>query len=131
MPPATLGQIDAAIMATLERLHTSESGPFSSVTRYVGQPSGRDRELPVAMASTPAAMLAFEAETYSVPERLATAPGQQHAFVGTSIFRVFVSHRELAGYEEVVTGHVDSPGVLELVGRVVATLSGLKIPGLY
>lgn len=96
--------------------------------------SGRDTEQQInaaAAGQSPALLLAFEGETYSIPQNSATVPAQQNAFVGTSIHRVFISHTELAGHDPAVTGQVDSPGILELVSRVVASLSGLKIPGLY
>lgn len=131
---ANLQSIDAAIFATLERLRDTEGGPFATVQRYLGRQNSPelDKELVAACQGLfPAALLA------PVGTRWAPAPGLQTialdtaGYIGTSQWRVFVVHSELAGHEEAIVGQVDLPGVLELVSIVEKRLIGLRIPGLY
>jgi len=134
MSSATLESIDAAVFATLERLRADQGGPFQGLERFAAKDTGRDLEQQInaaAAGQSPALLLAFEGETYRIAPGSVTAAGQQNAFVGTVIHRVFVSHTELAGHEEAITGQAGTPGILALVSLVVKALAGLRIPGLY
>lgn len=128
---ASLDDIEAAIFLALERMKATD-GPFATVDRFHGELQSRaadGRAAKAALGAMPAAMFAFERETYARAAK--TLALQQTTFVGTSIWRVFVCASELGGDAIAVKGGATTLGLHALVSMVVAACGGLAVDGLY
>jgi hypothetical protein len=129
--PATLDDIAAALytqLATLLATATPTAGPFKHVEHFASE-TVRDRTVPKGgMGSTPAALLAFERETYE-PDEESLAQGAL-GFIGTSVWRIFVVASEVRGHVQALRG-ASTTGVYTLDSRVIAAVAGLAIAGLY
>jgi hypothetical protein len=127
MADATLATIEAALFARLQtRLATaSPAGPFATVDRLaVDNGSTLDvRSTLAPLGVVPAALLAFEGETYA-PEAT-TLNRHVTSWVGRSTWRILVIASDLRGDPTAATAA--TTGLYALVSDVTAALAGLPI----
>lgn len=130
---ADLESIESAVFSSLLALRDDAGGPFVSVERFAGENTSQDAQLATAAAlsGTPSILLAWAKEDFVEEQGGDTLVEHDRVFIGTSFWRVFVTHTEFAGFDEAVEGQGGTSGILGLVSLVEKRLSGLPIPGLY